>query len=960
MKFLFKKRSSRFYYFLIFSFFCSFIGFSFVVAESQGKTAKKAGIELTELNHKAEGANRKSYGEKQKKPDKLQYSVPGDIEREREWQARGVIIKFRHWPDSTQQKEIVERLQTGGLKKTRSVRRFKTWLFEWSEGGLKPSRMGERACKKLKGLSSVKRCNPDHLLPLNRSSGFLKTRLQTETPSYLFENFRLVAVTVVREDEDTETETEAGFVEDCPSCREQSGIPKLPLNIKTCNVISYKRELMEGKLSDHWAQELIGSDLLRAELKQTPPPKRPNWIAVFDTQRRGHSLGVTHLISDEEFHDKDFHGVLPALGSEETSFFQTHRPEAYNKALSSFETGFPGDYISYADYLEKSPPYFINSSMGWRNSEDIYEVFQALSPPALVVTASGNNFPKGLESIKSKASENFGAIVVGSFSSGGFASSFSVSGKEVKILAPSDRLITSAGESGEYDKFGGTSGAAPLVTGSLAGFEWLSGYHPTAEEVKILLEKTAFPTLNTHEEPQINGVGLVNAYKMGEVGKKLKEKCKNKGASCFKVEILNDENYRFDVNKLDENLERDLNQTFPDCAMEKNPAISQERSNCKKKEDIYLRLRKAILLDPKKSKDLLKSLSCIYKEGGFLQNAIGLDKLQLALGSKEEVRAFVRASAKKEEPISDEIFRLMLGMGGFEEEFRLFEQRRAVKIAGGMGERSLPLLKRAFKTDNLGLQKSAVNAAGYIGEPGLLLLEQAFDTGDPYLQRYVMESAGNIGEPALPLIVKAFHTGKENVPSFAVEAAGEIGESGLPLLEQAFDTGNPDLQVPAIFALRHVGEPGLPLLERALDTGNPDLQKWVMRSAGGVGESALYLVERAYHTDDFHVQMAALEAAGKIGEPGLPLLEQAFKTDNLGLQRGAVNAAGLMGKPAFHIVEQAFTDFNLQTYAVDAAFKVGRLGLPLLKRMSEDQNLRKKFRRDIKRRIREFEEEEAG
>lgn len=453
---------------------------------------------------------------------------------------------------------------------------------------------------------------------------------------------------------------------------------------------------MEGKLSDHWAQELIGSDLLREELKKNPPLKRPNWIAVFDVHRQNHTIGVTHLISDEEFHDKDFHAVLPELGNEEILFFEAHRAKAYDKALSSFETGFPGDYINYADYLRKKPPHFINSSMGWGESEDIYEVLQALSPPALVVTAAGNNFPKRLEGIKSKASENFNAIVVGSFSSEGFVSEFSVSGKEVKILAPSGRWLTSASGNGEYNKFGGTSGATPLVTGSLAGFEWLSGYHPTAKEAKILLEKTAFPTLHTHEEPQINGVGLVNAYKMGEVGKRLRKKCQNKGSSCFKMEILNDENYRFDMNKLDENLERDLNRTFPDCAIETNPAIPQERSNCKEKEDIFLRLRKAILLNPKKSRDLLKSLSCIYREGGFLQNATALDKLRLALGSREEVRAFVQVSAKEEEWISYEIARLMLGMGGFEE-FRLFEQSSAIKVvAGVIGERGLPLLEQAF------------------------------------------------------------------------------------------------------------------------------------------------------------------------------------------------------------------------------------------------------------------------
>lgn len=55
-----------------------------------------------------------------------------------------------------------------------------------------------------------------------------------------------------------------------------------PLNIRTCNLLSHGQELMDGMLSDYWAQELIGSDLLRKELENAPPFKRPNWIAVFD------------------------------------------------------------------------------------------------------------------------------------------------------------------------------------------------------------------------------------------------------------------------------------------------------------------------------------------------------------------------------------------------------------------------------------------------------------------------------------------------------------------------------------------------------------------------------------------------------------------------------------------------------------------------------------------------------
>ena len=499
---------------------------------------------------------------------------------------------------------------------------------------------------------------------------------------------------------------------------------------------------MKGTLSDYWAQELIGSDLLREELKATPPPERKNWIAVFDSPGMNHSTHVKNLISNE-----GPHAVLPELRSKKILLVVTDKFKGYEHTLSLFETGFPGDYISEADYMKKSPPHFINNSMDWWEGKDIYDAFKKLSPPAVVVTASGNDFPMRIDSMKSKASQDFDSILVGSLSPKGFASDFSQFGEEVHMMAPSDHWIASAGQNGEHEKFGGTSGAVPLVTGSLAGFEWLSGYHPTSKEAKILLEKTSFPTLHSHESPQLNGAGMLNAYKMGEVGKRLKKKCKGKGRFCFTREILNEDNYRFDLEKRDKDLKRDLKKAFPLCAG--GVQNSLESSDCKEKGEVFKRLRRAALLNPGESGEFLKSLSCIYREGGFSQNAEALDNLFLSLGSREEVRVSVKALAKKEEPISREMLRLMMGMGGFEE-FRFFEDERAIKIAEGMGKSGLPLVEKAFATGDPDLQRMAVWEVDRIGESGLPLLEKAFATDDPDLQEEAVRAAG--WEADLPLL----------------------------------------------------------------------------------------------------------------------------------------------------------------------------------------------------------------
>ena len=708
--------------------------------------------------------------------------------------ARGVIIRYHYWPSLKQKKEIARLLKTSGLKKTKSIRRFKAQLFEWETGVLKPSKLGEQACLKLRSLSYVRRCSPDHLLSVNERDNFLREAVSGEKAHVFF---------IAEAKRGSETET--GFSFECKDCKNQ-GIESIAkatqkaLNIKTCDMVSHKRKLIEGRLSDYWAQELIGSDLLREELKKTAPPEIENWIAVFDSQEENHNIAVKNLISDE-----GLHAVLPELGERKISFLDTdsdpqgsslktsdyRRGKGYKPALSLYETSYPGGYLFG---FKKRTPHYINNSMNWGESEDIYEVFKELSSSgvskSIVVLTSGNNFPNRLDDLKSKASQDFDVILVGSFSPKGFVSEFSQSGEEVSILAPSDDWLTSVDQKGEYRRFEGTSGATPLVTGSLAGFEWLSGYHPTAKEAKILLEKTALPTLNSFEKPRINGAGLLNAYKLGEVAKRLKEKCKAKAeaVSCFKEEILKDELYRFAEDK---SLKRDMGRLFPSCSVGKESGDLSVVSSCEEKKEVFKRLRESVLLSP--NREFLKSLSCIYKEGGFAQNAEVLDRLAMALGTEEEVRANLRARLSKKKSVSDDVLRLMLGMGGFEKEFNSSELERGIKMAGGIGEKGLPLLERGFASGDRDLQNVVLRSAGRIGEKGLLLLERGFASSDRDLQKEALRSARKMGEKALPLLERGFASGDRDLQNVALSSAGWMGEKALPLLEQGFASSDRDL-----------------------------------------------------------------------------------------------------------------------------------------------------------------------
>ncbi|MDE0092750.1 MAG: hypothetical protein OXN83_05660, partial [Oligoflexia bacterium] len=60
---------------------------------------------------------------------------------------------------------------------------------------------------------------------------------------------------------------------------------------------------------------------------------------------------------------------------------------------------------------------------------------------------------------------------------------------------------------------------------------------------------------------------------------------------------------------------------------------------------VFKRLRKAVLLEPENT-ELWKVLSCVYKEGGFLVNAVGLKNI--GADSREEAVEILKREEIKE------------------------------------------------------------------------------------------------------------------------------------------------------------------------------------------------------------------------------------------------------------------------------------------------------------------------
>ncbi len=186
---------------------------------------------------------------------------------------------------------------------------------------------------------------------------------------------------------------------------------------------------------------------------------------------------------------------------------------------------------------------------------------------ATIVSSAGNEGQEVVDG-KNQLSKRNHLILVGSLNPALGPSTFTSFGEEVVISAPSDDYILSTSDSGELYHFGGTSGAAPLVTGSLASFEIATGHFLGTENSKKLLKKTAIATPFLKGDKQIFGAGMLNSYKIFKVAQRINEKCPvslndelvNRRSDCVRRELEGNEIYEFPMKDLSEEYS-----LFPEC-----------------------------------------------------------------------------------------------------------------------------------------------------------------------------------------------------------------------------------------------------------------------------------------------------------------------------------------------------------------------------------------------------------
>ena len=300
-------------------------------------------------------------------------------------------------------------------------------------------------------------------------------------------------------------------------------------------------------LRPFWAQEYTGVDLLREKLLDRPMDWEvsPHLFQIWDTPDDQHGEKVSQLIAGP-------YASAPIPLEVPFDYFDI------NQLIH--ETGLV-NWLYHCSSTDTCPSY-INISAGFPEQEDFlspaifpYEDEDAISRIKLfvinpqmstIVTAAGNEAIL-MQPSKQELSASEKIITVGNCDSDGNPDPTSSFSAKTTICAPSSDHQASYNFAGMMQTFGGTSGAAPMVTGALAAFTAITGYSLNSREATSILRKTAIPHPRLPSVSNL-GVGMVNVFKIGEVAFRLRETCQ-RSEDCYARELMSKEAFIFPSNK---------------------------------------------------------------------------------------------------------------------------------------------------------------------------------------------------------------------------------------------------------------------------------------------------------------------------------------------------------------------------------------------------------------------------
>ncbi len=365
---------------------------------------------------------------------------------------------------------------------------------------------------------------------------------------------------------------------------------------------SYEHHL-NGNLSEFWAQEYTGADLLRDELDNFQTKRIDHLVAVVDSAK-GHGEWVKSLISNS-------------------------RAGAALKDISITSFG-NGHYDDLQSIYESNTKFlYLNQSFQWRmdaTDYEFYELAKLLSGRGtIIITSAGNNYrnQKLVDDMKRAAARESSVFIVAAMDETGSKDVDSQVADEVLVSAPGGHFVRSYINDSLKSVDGAmTSAATPQVTSAMAAFTEITGYQPTKREIQSIFKKTSLKLRYDDNFVGKLGYGLLNTYKIGSVALKISAYCDNKVKGCAGMALADDAFFTFP--KI--NLER-IYSSWPECSPLKYSQSSQlnkivELNIDAKAEKIrkLRELRSSLLLNPYQSEGWML-LACIYESEGFEINA---------------------------------------------------------------------------------------------------------------------------------------------------------------------------------------------------------------------------------------------------------------------------------------------------------------------------------------------------
>ena len=322
-----------------------------------------------------------------------------------------------------------------------------------------------------------------------------------------------------------------------------------------------------------WAQQYVGADLLRERLKglESLQFRTEQLVAIWDAHLFWHGQKVSQIIA----------------GPFTSAVIPLERPLDYYWIVEIF-----GPQRSfYRECLEEQNcPSYINHSMQWLTENAPNLVSEINEKYGITTITSADNHGAQINAIKEDFAREGKLIVVANLGPDGKLFEETNYSGHITIAAPAGLSIQSYDFSGRPEKFGGTSGAAPLVTGSLTGFTLITDYILKTSEAIRLLHKTAIPFPHLPSYHGWGAPGILNAYRIGAVADRLNQKCRGEGGNrhrCISNLLQSDGTYQF---------ERE-SEFFFEQALD---ALKAE-SSCARRE-FTTKMRMAALLAPESSK----------------------------------------------------------------------------------------------------------------------------------------------------------------------------------------------------------------------------------------------------------------------------------------------------------------------------------------------------------------------